>query len=403
MMWNYGAGNHSAEQYQQLMMRLNTGMTMENPKWYNNYEKIWWEFSNEPSNHAHDERDILNTLIDHTTFHVSNPKNWDRYEHVLNTVNKEPNKIYIFWHSAGWEYDFDSNPFKKNESVQNLAKSKNFILFWAWSNTYIEDWNLKNKIYQEDIETNDIHWIYAFESSANWKNDNILDRHIIVTIGTNKYGNVDITNKWTNYLTSKFPVWFNSKVLFAWRSFPFYSAANKCITADAWDYATSYVNYVNVAMADLCFQMFAEVKDVDELLEMIRSTTLTDYIRLDWETQQLQLINPAWFFQKYLMPTDIPNNLKPDKTTPLNKWYYKWVIFNIPWAEVKIDWQWIVYNDANKSLIKSQNPMTLEWRVNWNLCKKLWYKWKNIKWKVIVVDEKWNGLNIDKDFSISIQ
>ena len=32
MMWNYGAGNHSAEEYQTLMNRLHTGMTMENPK-----------------------------------------------------------------------------------------------------------------------------------------------------------------------------------------------------------------------------------------------------------------------------------------------------------------------------------------------------------------------------------
>ena len=60
-------------------------------------------------------------------------------------------------------------------------------------------------------------------------------------------------------------------------------------------------------MADLCFQMKADIQDVDELLEMMRSTALTDYIRLDLnedgdtddnyngqpETQPLQLINPA--------------------------------------------------------------------------------------------------------------
>ena len=60
-------------------------------------------------------------------------------------------------------------------------------------------------------------------------------------------------------------------------------------------------------MAGLCFQMYAEAKDVDELLEMIRFTALTDYIRFDLngdgdtddvvdgqtETQPLQLINPA--------------------------------------------------------------------------------------------------------------
>ncbi|MBR6964421.1 MAG: hypothetical protein IKH86_12465 [Prevotella sp.] len=53
--------------------------------------------------------------------------------------------------------------------------------------------------------------------------------------------------------------------------------------------------------------MKADVADVDELLEMIRSTALTDYIRLDLngdgdtddihegqpETQPLQLMNPA--------------------------------------------------------------------------------------------------------------
>jgi hypothetical protein len=30
-MWEYGAGNHSKEEYQELMMRLNTGMTYEIP------------------------------------------------------------------------------------------------------------------------------------------------------------------------------------------------------------------------------------------------------------------------------------------------------------------------------------------------------------------------------------
>jgi hypothetical protein len=39
--------------------------------------------------------------------------------------------------------------------------------------------------------------------------------------------------------------------------------------------------------------MFAEAEDVDVLLEMIRSTALTDYISLDGETQPLQLMNPA--------------------------------------------------------------------------------------------------------------
>jgi hypothetical protein len=32
MMWKYGAGNHSDEEYKQLMARLNTGMVSEHPK-----------------------------------------------------------------------------------------------------------------------------------------------------------------------------------------------------------------------------------------------------------------------------------------------------------------------------------------------------------------------------------
>ncbi len=73
MMWQYGAGNHSTEEYQQLMNRLNTGMTLENPKGYDNFEKLGGEFADDPSNHAHDEWDILNTLIEHANFKVVNP------------------------------------------------------------------------------------------------------------------------------------------------------------------------------------------------------------------------------------------------------------------------------------------------------------------------------------------
>ena len=44
---------------------------------------------------------------------------------------------------------------------------------------------------------------------------------------------------------------------------------------------------------DICFQMFPEVKDVDELLNMVKSTALTNYIRRDNKTQKLILINPV--------------------------------------------------------------------------------------------------------------
>lgn len=148
--------------------------------------------------------------------------------------------------------------------------------------------------------------------------------------------------------------------------------------------------------------MKADVRDVNELLEMIRSTCLTDYIRLDGQTQELQLMNPAGFFQKYLMPTALPTNLDINGTLALEKGYYHGVIYQIPGAEVNINGEWTAFTDDNKNLILAQNPMTLEWRLNGKLlnnCK----AGDIINGKIIVVDDKWNGLNMTKDFSFSIE
>ena len=171
-------------------------------------------------------------------------------------------------------------------------------------------------------------------------------------------------------------------------------------------------------MADLCFQMFAEVEDVDELLNMIKnSTDLRDHIRFDLngdgdtndtqngqpETQPLILMNPAGFFQKYLMPLNLPANIKTDETIALDKGYYHGVIYQIPGTEVNINGQWIAFSDNNKDLILAQNPMTLEWRLNGELLNKYGYKaGDTVKGQIIVVDDMWNGLNITKDFSFSI-
>ena len=97
MMWQYGAGSHTANEYQKLMDRLHTGMTMEDPKWYNNFEVIWWDYINEQSNHAHDERDILNTLVCHANFNVVNPINGNRHDKLYEIIKNNSNNIYIFW------------------------------------------------------------------------------------------------------------------------------------------------------------------------------------------------------------------------------------------------------------------------------------------------------------------
>ena len=417
MMWKYGTGSYSKEEYQALMSRLNTGMLRENPKWYDNYEIIWWVLENSPSDHAHAERFILNTLIKHANFKIINsPFNRDD---LFSFCKSNPNKINIIWLSKWVDVNKVQYQARHEEKMQEYDKEKNRLVFCAWWNLGEEDGALKNKVYQEDYELPDNNSVYWERSRAHNKNDNVLDRHLMVTFGVNKNWNIEQTNETAE--SSKFPVWFHDKILFSGRTFPSRTTTDWAIftewwRSNHWKYATSFTNYTNVALADLCFQMHADVKDVDELLDMIRSTALTDHIRFDlngdWDTedkidgqpesQPLQLINPAWVFEKYCMIMDIPSSIKPWEIVTLNKWRYKWLVLNIAWTEVKINWQWVEYNKANESLIKSQNPMNLEQRINWDLVAKYSKNW-SVKWKLIAVDDQWNGLNMEKDITINVK
>ena len=155
---------------------------------------------------------------------------------------------------------------------------------------------------------------------------------------------------------------------------------------------------------DICFQLYAEVKDVDELLEMVRSTALTDYIRLDGMTQPLQLINPAGFYKKYLTPNTIPSSVSLGETMELQKGYYKGVVFNIPGAEVLVNGEWIPFTAENASQIKAANPMNLEWRHNGALLRKYGYTpGQMIQGQIITVDDQWNGLRLEVPMSITIR
>lgn len=415
MMWICGAGNHNTEEYQELMKRLNVWMVLENPIWYDNYETIWWEPVGEPSNHAYYERNILNNLLNHVTFNVVNPRNENWNDCVFEVVSQNHDRIYIFWQSAYADVNKQKYSYRDNDAIKELCESNKFLIFIAWWNIRENKWILKNKIYQEDVDA-DEHWVYWAPSTANWKNDNHTDRHIIVTIWTN--ANWDITQTNEIYESSKFPVWFHNDVLFAWREFPI-SLSTWRVGANTWKYPTSFVNYVNVAIASLCFQMYAEVEDIDQLLYMIRSSTdLRDHIRFDlnWdgdtddicdgqpENQELILMNPAGFVKKYLMPTDTVITAQWWESYDLDKGYYKGIVFDIPGAQVNVDGEWIDFNDDNRSAIISQNPFTLKWRLNGNMLRKLGYRsGDTITGNIIVVDDQWNGLNISTDVIVNIK
>ena len=103
------------------------------------------------------------------------------------------------------------------------------------------------------------------------------------------------------------------------------------------------------------------------------------------------------------MPTDLPTTVSWSNAVVLNKGYYHGIVFDIPGAEVLIDGQWIAFSDKNASLIKAQNPMNLQWRINGDLLRKLGYKkGDTVTGHMLVVDDQWNGLTITKDISVKV-
>ena len=115
MMRKYGAGNHSKKEYQTLMSKLNTGMIWESPIWYDNFETIGENI--QESYHAYRERNILNTIINHTNFKVVS---W--LDKLCNLAKQDPNKINIIWLSMSasankeeynkWGMDYQGNQLK---------------------------------------------------------------------------------------------------------------------------------------------------------------------------------------------------------------------------------------------------------------------------------------------------
>ena len=251
---------------------------------------------------------------------------------------------------------------------------------------------------------------------ANSDKNNFPNSHLLVTVATNKDGDIDQTNATGE--SSKYPIGFADNVLFSGRAFPIRDYQSGYIVGRSGKYPTSDPNYVNVALTSLCFQLFAEVADVDQLLSMIRATCLTDHIHFDLngdgdtndiidghpETVPLQLINPGGFFKKYCMTVDLPSAIGTGETIDLNKGWYKGLIFNIPGAEVLIGDEWIPFTAENASRIKAANPMNLEWRINGALLRKYGYtSGQTLQGQILTVDDQWHGLRLEKEFTVQVR
>ena len=63
---------------------------------------------------------------------------------------------------------------------------------------------------------------------------------------------------------------------------------------------------------------------------------------------------------------------------------------------MKINGHWIEVCKENESLIKSQNPMTLEFRFNKDLSDK-YNKTLSVQWKMLSIGGKWHSTKKDAD------
>ena len=407
MMWEYGAGDYSKNEYRQLMERLNAGMMCECPLDYDNFEIIGGgQYGSTTGEHSGAEWSIISYLIQHANLKVVFNGGMMFQEKLADYLNNNPNAILIMGCSAFGETTRKESFLKwtENESVREMCKSGHLLIFKSGGNVYTEDGLLVNKTYHRDVEE-DGYGLYSLQSNANGAHDSNADIALLVTIGTNDKGDADQTGM--IYASSCFPVGFHDKALFAGRAFPFRRYPTEQIWAEKESvraYETSYVNYVNVAMMSICFQMYAEAEDVFELLDMVRSTCLTDYIRLDGQSQPLQLINPAGLYKKYLTPQNLPASISSGETVNLDKGYYKGILFSIPGAEVKVNGEWIAFDNKNKEVILSQNPMNLEWRLNGELLKKYGYTpGQTVEGQIITVDDKWGGLRLEIPMTIQMR
>ena len=397
------------------MGRLVVGMMDECPSLSETFEfvtifenKDWSNFENA---HSHREWSILNSIVPNTRRIVcfSGFHNDD----MGSFLDENPNTIVIMGCSAwGEQYgnELGEEGFISSSSedanIIKHCKSGRLLLFKSGGNIHHYYDVLINKCFHKDV-MGDEHGIYSLQSIANGKNDANADLALLVTIGTNDKGDIDQTDE--HIESSLFPVGFHDKVLFAGRAFPGHNLNEGVYSGEGGlsnngKYATSFTNYVNTAMMGVCFQMYADARDVFELLEMVRSTCLTDYIRFEGQTQPLQLINPAGLYKKYLTPQNLPAGISSGETVNLDKGYYKGVLFSIPGAEVKINGEWIAFDNKNKEVILSQNPMNLEWRLNSELIKKYGYtSGQTIEGQIITVDDKWGGLRLEVPMTVQVR
>ena len=405
MMWKYGSGDYAPEEIQELQSRVITGLIDEKPDNYQDYQRIWEAYVPDVDDHSNCTfANLISLSWIHTNIMNLSGVGEGRAKNLSKYAKAHPNNIFIFSCSctevAYSQSDYNHDVFKKD--IIDLCDLPNVIIFMAGGDTKTVNWVNLKIIYNGYYDEINWDWRYLRSSMANSDQNNYPNSNMRVVIWTDSKWNANMTtSSW-----SLFPVWFNNNVIISGRPIlPIYRKWRRWGEdfPKNWSYNTSYVAPADASETQLMFGLRPDVNDANKLLQMIEScTTDPDYISLNWQKQALQKYSPANFAKKYCLIMDIPSSIKMWEIIRLTKWRYKWLVPDIPWAVVEINWQWIPYNKENELLIKSQNPMYLEWGIDANEWIKYWNK--ILKWKLRAVDDQWNSLkNVDKDISITVK
>ena len=390
MMWEHGAGDYTVEQYQHLMDRLCNVVIGELPlvedapiEYITNENPDWFR-----SEHGNIVWSIVVGLMKHSNFYslLAPITSWQ-----FPDIN--PDKFIIEERSqiANQSREYHDNHYFNN---RDYFHHENFLSVYGGSNIEV----IRKKLYHQDVFGQEYVGIYDDYQGivAHGVHDNTLDSYLQISQGF-------IQDNTATSLSGgcKFHVGFHPDVMFTGLPFPY-----KTSNGDIWVHnstSSSLATPFVASIMGLCFQMKADIKSVDELLAMLRSTALTDTLRYNDEIQTQQRISPGAYFKKYLMPLSLPVTVGNCPYVPLEKGFYKGVIFNIPGAEVKIDGSWITADASSANAIKSQDPFPLEWRLNVPKLIAMGYgNGATVTGRVIAVDDQCRGLDIEKDFSVTL-